>query len=80
MPELEMTVAEVLGRWPQCAAALNEARMACVGCELSSFETLADAAQVYGVGAGQLLTDLRRAASHGPGSSSSGETGFAAGG
>ncbi len=41
-----MTVAELLEQWPTCASVLNERRMACVGCELSAFETLADAARV----------------------------------
>ena len=58
MPKLEMTVAELLEEWPECAGVLNERRMACVGCELASFETLADAARVYGVDVGQFLAAL----------------------
>lgn len=59
MPELEMTVAELLEEWPACAYVLIERGMACVGCELSIFETLADAARVYGIDAGDFLAALR---------------------
>ncbi len=59
MPELEMTVAELLEQWPACAVVLNERGMACVGCELSMFETLADAARVYGVDEDEFLAALR---------------------
>ena len=62
MPEPEMTVAELLEQWPACASVLNERRMACVGCELSAFETLADAARVYDVDEDQFLVALRAAA------------------
>lgn len=57
-----MTVAELLEQWPACANVLNDMRMACVGCELSAFETLADAARVYGADERQLLVALRAVA------------------
>ena len=59
MPELETTVSELLEQWPECAQVLNERRMACVGCELAAFDTLADAARVYGLDRAVLLAELR---------------------
>jgi hybrid cluster-associated redox disulfide protein len=61
-PRLDMTVAELLEHWPACANVLNERRMACVGCELSAFETLAAAARVYQINEDQLLKALTAAA------------------
>jgi len=36
--------------------------MACVGCALSEFDTLADAARAYGLSLDSFLTELARAA------------------
>lgn len=68
MPELEMTVAEILEHWPTCAVVINEWGMACVGCQLSIFETLAGAAEIYGVDAAELLAALWATASESAGS------------
>lgn len=62
IPQLDMSVAELLEHWPLCANVLNARRMACVGCELSAFETLAGAARVYRVQESELLAALRAAA------------------
>jgi hybrid cluster-associated redox disulfide protein len=58
----EMSVAEVCRRWPAAAAVLVRRGMACVGCDLSDFETLADAARTYHVPLAALLHELRAAA------------------
>ncbi|HEX5474272.1 MAG TPA: DUF1858 domain-containing protein [Vicinamibacterales bacterium] len=55
------TIAAVLARWPQAAAVFVGRRMACVGCEMNGFETIRDAAAIYGVPEDDLLRDLRRA-------------------
>jgi hybrid cluster-associated redox disulfide protein len=59
MPGPDMTVAELLEQWPACARVLLSRGMACVGCELSVFETLSEAARVYNVEQVQLLAALR---------------------
>lgn len=56
-----LTIASMLARWPQTAAVLVARHMACVGCEMNGFETIADAAAVYAIPMLDLLTDLRRA-------------------
>ncbi len=63
MPEANMTVAELLEQWPALRERLcTSGGMACAGCELSAFETLADAARVYGVEEGRFLAALRTVA------------------
>jgi hybrid cluster-associated redox disulfide protein len=48
-PQLKgsLTVAEVLVRWPQTISVFMHHRMACVGCAIAPFETLAEVANVY---------------------------------
>lgn len=66
MPNPEMTVAELLEQWPACASVLNARGMACVGCELSAFETLAEAARVYDVEESHFLAALAAVVSQAP--------------
>lgn len=56
-----LTIAAMLVRWPETAAVLVARRMACVGCDMSAFETISDAAAAYGVSQTELIRDLRRA-------------------
>ena len=50
-----MTVAELLAARPGAAAAFASRGMACVGCPMARFETLADAAAAYAVDLDALL-------------------------
>lgn len=59
----ELTVADLLDRWRQAAAVFVTRRMACVGCPLSSFETLDKVAAVYGLPLETLLVELEEAIS-----------------
>jgi len=59
IPQPDMSVAELLEQCPPSASVFNGYGMACVGCQLSAFETLAEAARVYDVDLGQLLGELR---------------------
>ena len=45
----ELTVADLLARWPQAIPVFLRRQMACVGCTMSPFETLADVTAVYGI-------------------------------
>ena len=56
-----LTIASMLARWPQTAAVLVARRMNCVGCGMNGFDTIADAASVYGIAAEDLIRELRRA-------------------
>jgi hybrid cluster-associated redox disulfide protein len=61
IPSPKWTVADLLSRYPQTAAVFSRFRMACVGCTMAPFETLADAAAAYQLRPDVLLRDLRRA-------------------
>lgn len=61
-PAIAMT--DLMAAWPQVIPLLLDRRMACVGCCMARFETLADAAAIYGMDLERLLSDLERAIEH----------------
>ena len=61
-PVPEMTIADVLEQWPQTATVFQRYQMACVGCVLAPFYTLADAIQIYDVDCAAFLAELRELA------------------
>ena len=58
-PSPEWTVEEVLSRCPQAAAVFTRLRMACVGCVMAPFETLAEVAANYHLEPESILEQLR---------------------
>ena len=56
----DLTVAEVMGHWPQTVPCFFRYRTACVGCPIAPFETLAEVAAVYGLDLGRLLNELKQ--------------------
>ncbi len=54
-------MADLMSAWPQVIPTLLARRMACVGCGMARFETLADAARIYGLDLHTLMADLCRA-------------------
>jgi hybrid cluster-associated redox disulfide protein len=57
---LDTTIAALLDAYPSAARVFIRRRMACVGCDMNRFETIADAARSYGIPPAELLADLRR--------------------
>ncbi len=55
----ELTVAELLARWPQAIPVFLRHHMACVGCTISSFETLADVTGIYGIHLPHFISELQ---------------------
>ncbi len=55
---VELSVADVLNRWPQTIAVFLRHRMACVGCAMSTFETLASAAAIYDLDLADFMAEL----------------------
>ncbi|HEY9566521.1 MAG TPA: DUF1858 domain-containing protein [Thalassobaculum sp.] len=55
---LSMTLADVMERWPQTVPVFNRRRMACPGCVMARFMTLAEAARSYSVAGDDLADDL----------------------
>jgi hybrid cluster-associated redox disulfide protein len=47
LPNSNMTVAEVLEKWPETIAVFQEFKTACVGCAMAPFDTMADVARIY---------------------------------
>lgn len=62
-PPLEpgLTVAELLGRWPHVSSVFVRRNMACPGCSMARFMSLAEAAAEYRIPAQDLLDDLAAA-------------------
>lgn len=56
-----MTVDAVMARWPATVAVFNRCRMACPGCVMAPFMTVAEAARAYGLDADGLGADLTAA-------------------
>jgi hybrid cluster-associated redox disulfide protein len=65
---LQMNVADLMNEWPQVIPVFLRHHMACVGCSMSAFETLGDAATIYGMTPQAFLDELTRAIFH-PGDS-----------
>ena len=56
----DLTVAEVMNRWPETIPIFFRYRMACVGCPIASFETLAEVAAIYSLDLEFLMNELRQ--------------------
>lgn len=56
-----MLVQSVLDRWPAAIPVFIQHRLHCVGCQMASFNTLAEAVQVHGVPLEPFLADLQHA-------------------
>lgn len=59
----DLTMDEVMRVWPETLRAFLQRRMACIGCAIAPFHTLAEAALIYGVPEGELLAEARLMAS-----------------
>jgi hybrid cluster-associated redox disulfide protein len=64
MLHAELTVEETLEQWPETAVVFNDYNMACIGCVIAPFCTLAAAANDYGIAEDELLANLQRAINH----------------
>lgn len=62
MPEAgqvaEMKISEVLEQWPATADVFHAHAMACVGCVVAPFYTIADAANVYNLPEDEFIAEL----------------------
>jgi hybrid cluster-associated redox disulfide protein len=61
-PQLEasLTVDEILACWPQTIPVFIHHRMACVGCAMAPFETLAEVATIYKLDPDGFLRELEQ--------------------
>lgn len=58
--EADLIVADVLARWPQTISVFMRHRMACVGCPIAPFETLAEVAAIYDLNLDCFLDELEQ--------------------
>jgi len=64
---LELTVEQLLHRWPKSADVLRRAGLSgCLGCAMAPFETLAEALRIYGLKTGPVLAELAKVAKGAP--------------
>lgn len=59
--DLEITIAELMNRWPLTVPVFMKYRMYCVGCSMAIFDTLEDAIDIYRLHRENFLGDLRTA-------------------
>lgn len=61
IPALHWTVAETFVRCPEVIPVFHRKGMACIGCVMAPFETLAEAAEAYDLDMGKLLSEFHEA-------------------
>ena len=61
MPTSDMTVADVLEQWPETVPVFQELKLACVGCVMAPFDTMADIADIYKMDLQEIMSALRQA-------------------
>jgi hybrid cluster-associated redox disulfide protein len=66
LPRLDQPVEEIMGRWPATARVFIRHKMACVGCIMAPFQTLAAAARAYHIAEGALLAEMQAVADGDP--------------
>lgn len=57
----DMRISEVLEQWPTVADVFQKHAMACVGCVVAPFYTIADAATVYNLPKDEFIAELAAA-------------------
>lgn len=59
-PEMlaQMSVEQLMRRWPETIAVFRHRRMACIGCPVGAFTTVAEAARLYQVSVSALTDEL----------------------
>lgn len=54
----QKTIDEVLTNWPETAVVFKRHNMACIGCDVAHFYTVADAASVYKLSVAEFVSEL----------------------
>lgn len=55
----EMVIEDVISRWPQTARVFHAYNMACVGCPVAPFYTIADAVLIYDLTLDDFIAELQ---------------------
>ena len=76
MPTTDMTVAEILEKWPGTVSVFQKFKTACVGCTMAQFDTMVDVARIYDIELSEIMAALQNFVAEGkpdPGSSEHGD-------
>jgi hybrid cluster-associated redox disulfide protein len=57
--EPDLTVFDLLEKWPLTITVFQDYRMGCVGCVMAPFETLTEATEIYKIPLNQFIFDLK---------------------
>ena len=57
---LDLSVGEIMSMWPSTIRVFIEHNMHCVGCPISPFHTLPDAAEEHGLAVATLAAEIER--------------------
>ena len=63
MIHIQLTVDEVLKKWPQTFSVFLKNKTKCPGCLMQHFCTLKDVAETYQISSDNLINDMERVAS-----------------
>ncbi len=59
----DMTIEEVVTRYPETMMVFTRHGLHCVGCHVSAFENIEEGAQAHGINVDALVADLNKVAS-----------------
>lgn len=59
---IELTLAEIMSRWPATMRVFIDRNMHCIGCPIATFHTLVEAAEEHGQSLDDLLAEIDVAA------------------
>lgn len=65
MIEKQMSIDEVVRKYPETRATFERYGLGCVGCQAALFETIEQGAEVHGINVDELIADLNRQAQKG---------------
>jgi hybrid cluster-associated redox disulfide protein len=58
MPTTDMTVAEILEKWPGTVSVFQKFKTACVGCTIAQFDTMEDVSRIYEIELSEIMAAL----------------------
>jgi len=62
MPTPDMTVEQVMNRWPASIRVFMDFRLGCVGCPIAAFHSVEEAGREHAIDGGALLAALQAVA------------------
>jgi hybrid cluster-associated redox disulfide protein len=58
IPDSDLTVDEIMRRWPATIRPFMRHRMLCIGCPIGVFHTVADACEAHGIDPGAFAAEI----------------------